>query len=130
MIRLYDTLERNSFYIEARIAGFNPPKRTLSSKVTIEAAYKKQKAKKEAERKKREAEAEEGFEVDASEEMTEADCRELWRILQGLEREFQEMKSIADDWFTVHGKGNGCFAALAMMALIPVGAIYGICQML
>ena len=62
--------------------------------------------------------------------MTEADCRELWRILQGLEREFQEMKSIADDWFTVHGKGNGCFAALAMMALIPVGAIYGICQML
>ena len=46
--------------------------------------------------------------VDASEEMTEADCRELWRILQGLEREFQEMKSIADDWFTVHGKGNGC----------------------
>ena len=74
--------------------------------------------------------AEEGFEVDASEEMTEADCRELWRILQGLEREFQEMKSIADDWFTVHGKGNGCFAALAMMALIPVGAIYGICQML
>lgn len=46
VIRLYDTLERNSFYIEARIAGFNPPKRTLSSKVTIEAAYKKQKAKK------------------------------------------------------------------------------------
>ena len=40
------------------------------------------------------------------------------------------MKSIADDWFTVHGKGNGCFGALAMMALIPVGAIYGICQML
>ena len=26
VIRLYDTLERNSFYIEARIAGFNPPK--------------------------------------------------------------------------------------------------------
>ena len=93
-------------------------------------AAAEEKAKKEAERKKREAEAEEGFEVDASEEMTEADCRELWRILQGLEREFQEMKSIADDWFTVHGKGNGCFAALAMMALIPVGAIYGICQML
>ena len=97
----------------------------------VEVAPKEEeKAKKEAERKKREAEAEEGFEVDASEEMTEADCRELWRILQGLEREFQEMKSIADDWFTVHGKGNGCFAALAMMALIPVGAIYGICQML
>ena len=96
-----------------------------------EAAPKEEAPKEEeAERKKREAEAEEGFEVDASEEMTEADCRELWRILQGLEREFQEMKSIADDWFTVHGKGNGCFAALAMMALIPVGAIYGICQML
>ena len=93
-------------------------------------AAAEEKAKEEAERKKREAEEEEGFAVDASEEMTEADCRELWRILQGLEREFQEMKSIADDWFTVHGKGNGCFGALAMMALIPLGAIYGICQML
>ena len=100
------------------------------SSIKGQMAAAEEKAKKEAERKKREAEAEEGFEVDASEEMTEADCRELWRILQGLEREFQEMKSIADDWFTVHGKGNGCFAALAMMALIPVGAIYGVCQML
>ena len=100
------------------------------SSIKGQMAAAEEKAKKEAERKKHEAEAEEGFEVDASEEMTEADCRELWRILQGLEREFQEMKSIADDWFTVHGKGNGCFAALAMMALIPVGAIYGVCQML
>lgn len=100
------------------------------SSIKGQMAAAEEKAKKAAERKKREAEAEEGFAVDASEEMTEADCRELWRILQGLEREFQEMKSIADDWFTVHGKGNGCFAALAMMALIPVGAIYGICQML
>ena len=100
------------------------------SSIKGQMAAAEEKAKEEAERKKREAEAEEGFEVDASEEMTEADCRELWRILQGLEREFQEMKSIADDWFTVHVKGNGCFAALAMMAFIPVGAIYGICQML
>lgn len=46
VIRLYDTLEQNSFHIEARIAGFNPPKRTLFSKAAIEAAYKKQKAKK------------------------------------------------------------------------------------
>ena len=86
-----------------------------------------EKAKQADEERKRAAE-EKAQEVDFTEEMTEADCRELWRILQGLEREFREMKNIADDWFTVHGKGNGCLGALALMTLLPVGVIYGLWQ--
>lgn len=45
--------------------------------------------------------------------MTEEDCRELWRIIQGLEREYKEMNSIADDWFPsmekdgMHGGAGG-----------------------
>ncbi len=88
-----------------------------------------EKAKEEEEKRKREAETAVET-VDFSEEMTEADCRELWRILQGLEREFREMKNIADDWFTVHGKGNGCMGALVAMTLLPVGVIYGVLQVL
>ncbi len=63
-----------------------------------------------------------------TEEMTEADCRELWRIMQGLEREFREMKNIADDWFTVNGKKNGCMGALVAITLLPVGLVYGLWQ--
>ncbi len=85
-----------------------------------------EKARAAEEERKREAETK--VEVDFTEEMTEADCRELWRILQGLEREFREMKNIADDWFTVHGKGNGCMGALALMTLFPAGVIYGLWQ--
>ncbi len=88
-----------------------------------------EKAKAEEERKKHEAETAVET-VDFTEEMTEADCRELWRILQGLEREFRDMKDIASDWFTVHGKGNGCMGALAVMTLLPVGVIYGVWQVL
>ncbi len=86
-----------------------------------------EKAKEEEAKRKREAETAVET-VDFTEEMTEADCRELWRILQGLEREFREMKNIADDWFTVHGKGNGCMGALVAMTLLPVGVIYGVLQ--
>lgn len=53
------------------------------------------------------------------EALTEEDCRELWRIIQGLEREYKEMNSIADDWFAVHGKKTGCLAALVAMTLLP-----------
>ena len=58
--------------------------------------------------------------------MTEADCRELWRIIQGLERAFREMNEIAEDWFSVHGKKDGCLGALAALALIPAAVFYGI----
>ena len=68
--------------------------------------------------------------ISDTEEMTEADCRELWRILQGMEREFREMNHIADDWFTVNGKKNGCVGALAAMALLPAGILYGLFQII
>ena len=70
------------------------------------------------------------MEAALEETMTEADCRELWRIIQGLEREYREMNSIADDWFAVHGKKDGCLAALTMMTLIPLGAVYGLYHLL
>lgn len=47
VICLYDFLDKHSIHIEARIAGFNPPKRILSSKSAIETAYKKQQEKRE-----------------------------------------------------------------------------------
>lgn len=58
--------------------------------------------------------------------MTEADCRELWRIIKELDKEFRTMNRIADDWFAVNGKGNGCAAALLLFMLVPAGCFYGI----
>lgn len=91
-------------------------------------AEAEEKARREAEEKEREmktpaAETEE-------EALTEEDCRELWRIIQGLEREYKEMNSIADDWFAVHGKKTGCLAALVAMTLLPLGAMYGLYHLL
>lgn len=91
-------------------------------------AEAEEKARWEAEEKEREmetpaAETEE-------EALTEEDCRELWRIIQGLEREYKEMNSIADDWFAVHGKKTGCLAALVAMTLLPLGAMYGLYHLL
>lgn len=91
-------------------------------------AEAEEKACREAEEKEREmetpaAETEE-------EALTEEDCRELWRIIQGLEREYKEMNSIADDWFAVHGKKTGCLAALVAMTLLPLGAMYGLYHLL
>ena len=89
-----------------------------------------EKAKKEEEERQKEKELEAQNGVDDTEEMTETDCRELWRILQGLEREFREMNHIADDWFTANGKKNGCVGMLAAMALVPVTILYGLWHIL
>ena len=85
-----------------------------------------EKARQEAERKRHEESTPASNKSDDDEHMTEADCRELWRIIQGLEREFREMNEIAEDWFSVHGKKDGCLGALAALALIPAAAFYGI----
>ena len=85
-----------------------------------------EKARQEAERKHHEESTPASNKSDDDEHMTEADCRELWRIIQGLEREFREMNEIAEDWFSVHGKKDGCLGALAALALIPAAAFYGI----
>lgn len=85
-------------------------------------------ARKKEEQKKEEAEGETASRFD--EHMTEADCRELWRIIQGMEREFSAAKDIADEWFKVNGTKNGCMGALLMMALVPAGAVYGLWHLL
>lgn len=91
-------------------------------------AEAEEKARREAEEKEREMETPA---VETEEEaLTEEDCQELWRIIQGLEREYKEMNSIADDWFAVHGKKTGCLAALVAMTLLPLGAMYGLYHLL
>lgn len=91
-------------------------------------AEAEEKARREAEEKEKETETPAAEAED--EALTEEDCRELWRIIQGLEREYKEMNSIADDWFSIHGKKTGCMAALAAMTLLPLGAVYGLYQLL
>lgn len=91
-------------------------------------AEAEEKARREAEEKEREMETPAG--ETEEEALTEEDCRELWRIIQGLEREYKEMNSIADDWFAVHGKKTGCLAALVAMTLLPLGAMYGLYHLL
>lgn len=78
------------------------------------------------EEKARSEKNEEAPRFDNSEVMTEADCRELWRIIQGLDTEYAEMTRLADDWFAVNGKGGGCFGAAAVFLLLPLGAAYGL----
>jgi hypothetical protein len=58
--------------------------------------------------------------------MSKEDCRELWHIMQGMDREFKEMNQIADDFFAVYGKKNGCLGGFLLMLLIPAGAAYGL----
>ena len=87
-----------------------------------------EKEKEREEKRKQEKEEKAQQLAHETEEMTEADCRELWRIMQGLEREFREMKDIPDDWFVVNGKKNGCMGALVAITLLPVGLVYGLWQ--
>lgn len=89
-------------------------------------------AEEKARREEEEREKEENRVVEESDDeaLTEADCRELWRIIQGLEREYKEMNRIADDWFSIHGKKTGCLTALVGLTLLPIGALYGLYHLL
>ena len=44
-------------------------------------------------------------------EMSEADCRELWKLIKEMDKEFREMKQIADEWLMVNGRKDGCLGA-------------------
>lgn len=89
-------------------------------------------AEEKARREEEEREKQENQVVEESDDetLTEADCRELWRIIQGLEREYKEMNRIADDWFSIHGKKTGCLTALVGLTLLPIGALYGLYHLL
>ena len=89
-----------------------------------------EKARREEEERQKEKEQIVAAAEDTNEALTEADCRELWRLIQGLEREYKEMNRIADEWFAVHGKKTGCLTALVGMTLIPLGAMYGLYYLL
>lgn len=65
-----------------------------------------------------------------NEKMTSEDCKELWHLMQGMDKEFKEMNKIADDFFAAHGKNNGCLTGAVFMTLIPIGAIYGLWMIL
>lgn len=73
-----------------------------------------------------EKEEERGVKTDDSKEMSEADCRELWKLIKEMDREFREMKQIADEWLMVNGRKDGCLGAVLAAMLLPAGAIYGI----
>lgn len=61
------------------------------------------------------------FEADAGAMMTEADCRELWKIYQNLQGEYRWMKKTADRWIEENPE-SGCLAAVLAALLVPVGA--------
>jgi hypothetical protein len=99
-------------------------------KVHIKDQMKEAEEKARREEEEREKEENRVVEENEDEALTEADCRELWRLIQGLEREYKEMNRIADDWFSIHGKKTGCLTALVGMTLIPLGAMYGLYYLL
>lgn len=105
------------------------PESELSLREEMELAEKKEaeEAKKAAEKAKKERVDEE--ESRQSELLTEADCRELWRIYQGMNTEYKEMKRLADRWFADHPE-KGCLGVTLMLFLLPLGAIYGLFQVL
>ena len=80
----------------------------------------------EATKKNVPSKEERGVKTDDSKEMSEADCRELWKLIKEMDREFREMKQIADEWLMVNGRKDGCLGVVLAAMLLPAGAIYGI----
>jgi len=80
----------------------------------------------EAAKKNVPSKEERGVKTDDSKEMSEADCRELWKLIKEMDKEFREMKQIADEWLMVNGRKDGCLGAVLAVMLLPAGAIYGI----
>ena len=100
--------------------------------VKIDEAVKKaaeeaaKKAAEEAAKKKVPSKEEKRVKTDDSKEMSESDCRELWKLIKEMDKEFREMKQIADEWLMVNGRKDGCLGAVLAVMLLPAGAIYGI----
>lgn len=80
----------------------------------------------EAAKKKVLSKEEKSVKADDSKEMSESDCRELWKLIKEMDKEFREMKQIADEWLMVNGRKDGCLGAVLAIMLLPAGAIYGI----
>lgn len=80
----------------------------------------------EEEAKKRPKEKKPVIITDDSKEMSEADCRELWKLIKEMDKEFREMKQIADEWLMVNGRKDGCLGAVLAMMILPAGILYGL----
>ena len=59
--------------------------------------------------------------------MTEEDCRELWRIYQGLTSEYKAMKEQANKWMAENPE-KGCLGVTLMLLAMPAAAAYGVWQ--
>lgn len=101
----------------------------LSLKEQMALAEQKEKEEEEAREKASEQYAEEREESEETEAMTEADCRELWKIYQGLTSEYKEMQRIADRWIADHPE-KGCLWVTFVMLAMPVALGYGLFQIL
>lgn len=106
-----------------------PEESELSLREQMELAEKQEaeEEKKRAENAKQEAKEEK--ESERTEAMTEADCREMWRIYQGLNTEYKAMKRIADSWLADH-PAKGCLGITLMLFALPLGAMYSLYQLL
>lgn len=83
----------------------------------------------EEEEDEQEESLEEEIAAGAGETMTEADCKELWRIYQGMNREYKQMKKTADRWIEENPE-EGCLGVTLMLLLAPLAAVYGLFQIL
>lgn len=82
-----------------------------------------------AEEARKEAEEEEMEESEGTERMTEEDCRELWKVYQGLTAEYKAMKVQADRWLAENPE-KGCLGVTLMLIAMPAAAAYGLIQIL
>jgi hypothetical protein len=67
-------------------------------------------------------EAEEKRLSESTTKMTEADCRELWRIYRAMQTEYKAMKKIADRWI-VDNPEKGCLGITLSIILAPAAGI-------
>lgn len=57
------------------------------------------------------------------EEMTEADCRELWKIYRSMNEEYRQMKKTADKWIA-ENPDDGCLPMAVLGLTVPAAAVY------
>ncbi len=62
-------------------------------------------------------------------DMTEADCRELWKIYKSMNEEYRQMKKTADKWIA-ENPDEGCMGMAMLLAAVPAAAVYALFQWL
>lgn len=114
---------------EAEEAKRKEEEEKLSLREQMELAEQREKEEDEARRQATEQYEEEKIQSENTEAMTEADCRDLWRIYQELLREYKAMDELAGRWLNDHPQ-KGCLGVTLAVLSLPVLAGYGIFQVL